>query len=132
MTHCAQIPYTEPDARLFLQCNTGMLNIDAIDRQTESRLFDIGIINSSQGLPTYCSNSAFTDKFKCSSFVDRDAFMVAIHNQCHGKSSCQIKNPSQFVHVLGAAINQDECAGLESTMFVQIGCVLPDDKIHER
>ena len=80
MTHCAQIPYKEPDTRLVLQCNTGVINIDAINSQTESKLFDVGIINSSQGLPTYCSNSAFTDEFKCSSFVDRNAFMNAIHN----------------------------------------------------
>ena len=46
-THCAHIPYMERHAKFVLQCNTGMLNIDAIDKQTESELFDVGIINSS-------------------------------------------------------------------------------------
>ena len=98
MTHCSTIPYMERGSKFNLQCNTGVLNVDAIDQKTETELFQVGIINKSQELTNYCSNSAFSDPFKCSSYVNADAVMEQVHTQCHGKSSCQIENPVQFVN----------------------------------
>ena len=59
--------------------------------------------------------------------------MEQIDNQCHGKSSCQIQNPAQFVNSQSdPAFNKAECAGTQTEMFVQIGCVINNEQIHKR
>ena len=65
----------EPNARFNFVCPTGFIDLDSVDQSSASSqlLFDIGIINKAQELPTYCTNEAFTDPYSCSSFVDRQA-----------------------------------------------------------
>ena len=69
---CAHTLFMEPNARFNFVCRTGVIDLDAIDQSSNVQLFDIGVINKAQVLPTYCTNSAFTDPFGCSSFVDAE------------------------------------------------------------
>jgi len=79
-TYCANVLYTEADARFNLLCNTGVINVDAIDDKTGSKLFQVGIVNKGQDLPTSCSNGAFSDPYSCSSYVDQSAMIAEIEN----------------------------------------------------
>ena len=45
MTLCIQVPYTEPNSRLNIHCNTGVINLDSIDAKSGKKLLQTGIIN---------------------------------------------------------------------------------------
>ena len=83
-THCTQVLYaSKPDAKLNLQCGTGsVFNLDSLDDKTGTDLFEVGIINQSQGIPFYCTNSAFTDPYNCSSFINQDALKEDMRDKC--------------------------------------------------
>jgi len=70
MTKCVHVLFTETNSRINIQCNTGVINLDSIDAKSGNTLFQTGIINKAQELPTYCSNDAFNDPYNCSSYLD--------------------------------------------------------------
>ena len=45
MTQCSNVAYTEQGARFNLLCNSGVINVNAIDNKTGKGLFQAGIIN---------------------------------------------------------------------------------------
>ena len=46
-TQCVQVPYMSQQAHFALNCQSGIIDLDSLDHRTGSKLFQIGIINTS-------------------------------------------------------------------------------------
>lgn len=122
---CAISTFQEEDQTIPLQCSAGLIQISAIADNTGKDIFDSGIIPSSN-VNTYCTNTAFEDTAKCSSFFKTELLKTSLAKSCVGKAECKIKNLGQFIDREADGFNADECDAESSQMFLQVACIIPE------
>jgi hypothetical protein len=76
---------------ITIDCPAGtVIDLNAKAANTDSAIFDTGIIPSTAEVNTYCQSSAFTDAANCSSYMKKDALVTDLNTKCVGKQTCQI------------------------------------------
>mmetsp|Transcript_10851 Transcript_10851/g.14604 ORF Transcript_10851/g.14604 Transcript_10851/m.14604 type:complete len:316 (+) Transcript_10851:248-1195(+) len=112
-----------------MQCGTNsLIDLDAFASNTNTVLFDIGIIPQEAPVNTYCSNVDDEYLKKCESFVNKDKFLQDMRAECQGKEKCVMRNLKQYV-TIPAGQQGSNCFHEDSIMFVQVGCLMPDQEL---
>mmetsp|Transcript_16003 Transcript_16003/g.11268 ORF Transcript_16003/g.11268 Transcript_16003/m.11268 type:complete len:88 (+) Transcript_16003:449-712(+) len=80
---CDNAPLSISTVQLSLTCSSGQMSTTAPSYNNDTPVFTYGIINSSQEEKTYCADSAFTDSYSCSSYINPQ-FAVDVAAECNG------------------------------------------------
>ena len=141
----------EGHAVLHLGCEAGSISTTAVSKKTGAPILQMGVIPSSSDYFGWCANDAFVDEAECTNFLDTNALSAKIVNDCAGRQSCSINNlrsymkesqglPTSLAQVktssaikllksAGNKINEQECLGDKASIFIQVGCTLPEEEV---
>ena len=114
-----------------LSCSSGLITIDAIASNTNAPIFEVGIVPTAIKVNTYCTNT-FEDPAQCSKFVNKDALRSYLNTECVGKQSCYITKLLPFVNRNLADFDESQCFTDESSMFIQVGCIVSEQDLAHR
>lgn len=94
---CEVARIIDPRSQIQLQCAAGVISTSAIAENTDSPIFQAGVIPQNAESFGWCSSTAFQDPAKCSSFLKVDALKDKIDTTCNGKKSCSISNLKSYM-----------------------------------
>jgi len=87
------------------------MDMSAVGEYSDSLVFDFGIVPSTVDVNNYCTNTAFTDDNKCTSFIKSTKLTDDITSKCQGKSTCTLTSLSDYVDTSATGFNADACSG---------------------
>lgn len=132
LTICSHVPHNIPDAVLKLQCNSGLLNVNARGRK-HSDILTMGIVPLDQLEIGACSDTAFPDSYNCSQYLNKQEMHQSVL-MSHGHKEFFIEHINSAKYRLPTPdyLTERQCFGQGSQKFVQIACDYTDEEVKQR